>query len=77
MKCNVRAAAVASLLVVASVANVARGETPAPQGVLGLSANASTEVAKDVLSVTFSTTREGSDAKSERQRTRRAGDSGR
>ena len=62
MKCNVRAAAVASVLVVASVTNVARGETPAPQGVLGLSANASVEVAKDLLAVTFSTTREGNDA---------------
>ena len=62
MKCNVRVATVASLLVVASLANGARADTPPPQGVLGLSANASTEVVKDVLSVTFSTTREGSDA---------------
>jgi predicted secreted protein len=64
MKCNVRAAAVASLLGLASFANVARGETPPPQGVLGLSANASVEVAKDVLAVTFSTMREGADANS-------------
>ena len=62
MKCNVRAAAAASLLFVASLANVAQGETPPPQGVLGLTANASVEVAKDLLAVTFSTTREGSDA---------------
>src|SRR4249920_561772 len=62
MKCNVRAAAVASLLVVASLANVARGQTLPPQGVLGLSANASVEVAKDLLAVTFSTTKEGADA---------------
>jgi len=62
MKCNVRAAAVASFVVVASLANGVRADTPPPQGVLGLSANASSEVAKDVLSVTFSTTREGSDA---------------
>ena len=62
MKCNVRAAAVATFLVVASLANVAHGETPSPQGVLGLTANASVEVAKDLLAVTFSTTREGSDA---------------
>jgi predicted secreted protein len=62
MKCNVRAAAAASLLVVASIANVARAQTAPPQGVLGLSANASIEVAKDVLAVTFSTTRDGSDA---------------
>ena len=35
---------------------------PPPQGVLGLSASASVEVTKDLLAVTFSTTREGSDA---------------
>lgn len=62
MKCNVRAAAVASLLVGASLAGGARAETPPPQGVLGLAANASVEVAKDLLAVTFSTSREGSDA---------------
>ena len=62
MKCNVRATAVACFLCVASLANVAHGESPPPQGVLGLSANASVEVAKDVLAVTFSTTREGADA---------------
>jgi len=62
MKCNVRAAAVASLLVVASLANVAHGETRPPQGVLSLTANASVEVAKDLLAVTFSTTRDGADA---------------
>ena len=62
MKCKVRAAAVASVLIVASLANVARGETPPPQGVLGLSANASVEVTKDLLAVTFSTTREGAEA---------------
>ncbi len=62
MKCNVRAVAAASLLVAAGLADVARAETPPPQGVLGLTANASVEVAKDLLSVTFSTNREGSDA---------------
>ncbi len=62
MKCNVRAAAVAFVLVVAGLASGARAETPPPQGVLGLSANASVEVVKDLLSVTLSTSREGSDA---------------
>ena len=62
MKCNVRAVAAASLLVVATLANVARAQTPPPQGVLGLTANANVEVAKDLLAVTFSTTREGTDA---------------
>ncbi len=62
MKCNVRAVAAASLLVAASLASVARADTPPPQGVLGLTANASVEVAKDLIAVTLSTSREGSDA---------------
>jgi predicted secreted protein len=37
-------------------------ETPPPQGVVGLSASATVEVTKDLLSVAFSTTREGADA---------------
>ncbi|MDQ2927242.1 MAG: SIMPL domain-containing protein [Pseudomonadota bacterium] len=37
-------------------------EPPASQGVLGLSASASIDIAKDVLSITFSTSREGTDA---------------
>ena len=40
----------------------ARAETPPPQGVLSLTASASVEVTKDVLAVTFSTTKEGADA---------------
>ena len=35
---------------------------PPPQGVLSLTASASVEVTKDVLAVTFSTTKEGADA---------------
>ena len=62
MKSNVRAVAAASLARRRGLANVARAETPPPQGVLGLSANASVEVAKDLLAVTFSTTRDGTDA---------------
>ncbi|MEO8079851.1 MAG: SIMPL domain-containing protein [Caldimonas sp.] len=37
-------------------------EGPAPVGVLSLAASASVEVTKDLLAVTFSTTREGADA---------------
>ena len=44
------------------VAHAGHAETPPPQGVLGLSASASVEVAKDVLTVTFATTKEGADA---------------
>ena len=62
MKCNVPAAAVSFVLVVASLASAVRAETPPPQGVLGLTANATIEVPKDLLAVTFSTTRDGTDA---------------
>ena len=62
MKCNVRAAAAASFLSSRASRTSAHGETAPPQGVLGLSANASVEVAKDLIAVTFSTTREGTDA---------------
>ncbi|MEO8279117.1 MAG: SIMPL domain-containing protein [Ideonella sp.] len=40
----------------------ARAETTPPQGVVSLSASASTDVAKDWISVTLSTQREGSEA---------------
>jgi len=56
------AASAACVLVATSVLAPARAQTPPPDGVLGLSASASVEVVKDVLSVTFSTAREGSDA---------------
>jgi|WetSurMetagenome_2_1015567.scaffolds.fasta_scaffold22571_4 predicted secreted protein len=50
----------AALLVVAAAAPA---QTPAaPQNVVGLSASASVEVAQDLLTVVFSTTREGRDA---------------
>ncbi|MEO8526216.1 MAG: SIMPL domain-containing protein [Caldimonas sp.] len=54
------AMAVASLAFGAPVEALA--DAPPPQGVLSLTANASVEVARDLLSVTFSTTKEGSDA---------------
>ena len=40
----------------------ARADTPPPQGVLSLTASASVEVTKDLLAITFSTTKEGADA---------------
>ena len=40
----------------------AAAETPPPQGVVSLSASASVEVVRDLLTVTLSTTREGADA---------------
>jgi predicted secreted protein len=62
MKSFVRATSIAFVLVFACISGSARADTPAPQGVLGLTASASVEVVKDLLSVTFSTSREGSDA---------------
>ncbi len=53
---------VLSVAVMAAAAGLARAETPPPQGVVNLSASASTEVARDWISVTLSTQREGSDA---------------
>jgi predicted secreted protein len=53
----------AALLAAALLAaSPARAETPPPQGVLSLSATASVEVTKDMLGITFSTTKEGADA---------------
>ena len=40
----------------------ARADTPPPQGVLSLTASASVEVPRDLLSVTFSTSKDGADA---------------
>lgn len=56
------AASAACVLFATSVLAAVHAQTPPPDGVLGLSASASVEVVKDVLSVTFSTAREGSDA---------------
>ena len=52
---------VATAFVVLAV-HAAHAEIPPPQGVLGLSASASVEVAKDVLTVSLATTKEGADA---------------
>ena len=43
-------------------ATSAQAETPPPQGVLNLSSNATIEVPRDLIAVTLSTTREGTDA---------------
>ncbi|KNZ33960.1 MAG: hypothetical protein AD742_04175 [Methylibium sp. NZG] len=46
----------------APIATVLAAETPPPQGVVNLTASASIEVTKDLLTVSFTTTREGQDA---------------
>ena len=56
---SIRATTVALFL--AAAASV-QAESSQPLGVVGLTASASTEVTKDWLAVTFSTTREGQDA---------------
>lgn len=62
MKSSIRIAASALFLFLIAIAAPARAEVAAPIGVLGLTASASVDVAKDLLSVTLSTTKEGSDA---------------
>jgi predicted secreted protein len=50
-------------LLLALVAPLAwSADAPAPQGVVSLSSSASLEVVRDLLSITFNTTREGADA---------------
>lgn len=62
MKSFIRALGATAFALVALASSAVRADTAPPLGVLGLSANASIEVAKDLLSVTFSATKEGSDA---------------
>ena len=52
----------ASMMLTLSAAAPALADMPPPQGVLSLTASASVEVTKDLLSVTFSTTKDGADA---------------
>ena len=53
----------ASCLLLGAACGAASAQTlPPPQNVISLSASATVEVTKDVLSIAFSTTREGSDA---------------
>jgi len=56
------AAIAAFCLMAAAMAPVHAQTAPALQGVLGLTAQVSVEVTRDLLSITFSTSREGSDA---------------
>jgi predicted secreted protein len=73
MKFTRVAAFAACLVAVASVAVTARAQTlPTPDGVLGLSASASVEVQKDVLAITFSTTKDGADANAVQAELKRA-----
>ena len=63
MKFTRASACAACVLATASLALPARAQMqPTPDGVLGLSASASVEVQKDVLAITFSTTKDGADA---------------
>jgi predicted secreted protein len=62
MKFTRAAACAACVLATASAAAPASAQFAQPDGVLGLSASASVEVQKDVLAITFSTTKDGVDA---------------
>jgi predicted secreted protein len=62
MKSFIRVIGATSIALVFFASTTARADSAPPLGVLGLSATASVEVVKDLLSVTFSTTKEGSDA---------------
>lgn len=57
-------------------AALAQASGPAPQGVLNLSASANVEVTRDVLVLTFGTTREGPDATAVQNELKRALDAG-
>jgi len=63
MKFMRAAASAACVLATASVVSPANAQMlPTPDGVLGLTTTASVEVQKDVLAITFSTTKDGADA---------------
>jgi len=63
MKFTRAAACAACVLATASIVTTANAQMlPTPDGVLALTTNASVEVQKDVLAVTFSTTKDGADA---------------
>ncbi len=62
MKMPTPAAAAALASLAFALAAPARADTPSPQGVLSLTASATVEVTKDLLSISFSTTKEGADA---------------
>jgi predicted secreted protein len=58
-----RAAACAACVLATGVAATAAAQVlPTPDGVLGVSTTASVEVQKDILAITFSTTKDGADA---------------
>ncbi len=59
---NITHRSMAALCLAAASAGAASAELPAPQGVVVLAASATTEVTKDLLTVTLATTREGADA---------------
>ena len=62
MKSSIRVGASLVCLLLCAWSTPTLAQVGAPLGVLGLTASASVEVTKDLLSVTLSTTKEGSDA---------------
>ena len=62
MKTSTALPVAATVALAVAAALPARADTPPPQGVLSLTSTASVEVTKDLLSIGFSTTKEGPDA---------------
>lgn len=69
---NLRRLAACAAVVLAGASAASAQTQPAPQNVLSLSASATVEVAKDWLTVVFSTTREGADAAAVQSQLRQA-----
>ena len=67
MKSTKRAPALAVITWLAAASWPLAAQTPPIEGVLGLSAQASVEVTKDLISITFSTSRQGPDANAVQQ----------
>ena len=72
MKSSKRMPALAAIAWLAAASWPLAAQTPPIEGVLGLSAQASVEVTKDLISITFSTSRQGPDANAVQQQLKQA-----
>lgn len=67
-----RVASIACLLAIAGSTAAAQTVAPPPDGVLSLTATAQKDVARDLVAITFSTTKEGADARAVQAELQRA-----
>jgi predicted secreted protein len=72
MKSSKRTPSLAAMTLLAAASWPLAAQTPAVEGVLGLSAQASVEVTKDLIAITFSTSRQGPDANAVQQQLKQA-----